>query len=281
MTGSEPAWTRLFPDEDFAFRFGFTNCPPADFFGASPRGDALLQERNRWLDESAGRYCGLLPAGDDLLAETLELAGEWGTVTTDASRVADTERCSWLGRRWEPDFLLLRPGGASMRLEGGCVCFPSSWDLAEKIGRELPAIHAPVPGLNEGLGTAIDRFLSRLRPGTTALRANWGLSRSPELNQHPMRRLPRLQPPVAADKVFLRIENQALVALPKSGGLLFGIRLEVIPLADVMGCPTAAAGLRRALRTMPAAVAAYKNLDTVRDAVGELLQSALTGSSSV
>ena len=33
--------------------------------------------------------------------------------------------------------------------------------------------------------------------------------------------------------VWFRVERQALVALPETGEILFGIRLEVIPLAEV------------------------------------------------
>ena len=180
-------------------------------------------------------------------------------------------RCLSLGEAWEPDYLLLKPDAVTGRfhLVGGCVCFPSSWRFEEKVGRPLEVIHTPVPHLNEQLASPIHNFLGRIKPGTAWCRANWGLSRSPELNQHPARGLPKLLPPLRVDEVWLRVEDQALVALPESRGVLFGIRMTVIPLAEVKRHPTAARGLARALRTMPDAMLDYKSLLAAK---GELLR---------
>src|ERR1700735_1302141 len=35
------------------------------------------------------------------------------------------------------------------RLRAACVCFPSRWDLASKIGTTLDDIHGPVPGYED------------------------------------------------------------------------------------------------------------------------------------
>ena len=91
-------------------------------------------------------------------------------------------------------------------------------------------IHGPVPGLNAQLGRSIDTFLAKLTPGAAWLRHNWGLSRSPELNQHPSRPLPRLDDSAALADAWLRVEQQALMALPASGGVLFAIRIAMHPL---------------------------------------------------
>ena len=182
-------------------------------------------------------------------------------------------RCLALGEAWEPDYLLLKQDAASGRfhLLGGCVCFPSSWRFEEKVGRPLEVIHTPVPHLNEQLAAPIHNFLSRLKPGVAWCRANWGLSRSPELNQHPARGLPKLRPPLREDEVWLRVEDQALVALPESRGVLFGIRMTVIPLAEVKRHPAAARGLARALGTMPDAMLDYKSLLPAKEELVRLL----------
>ncbi|MEN9575049.1 MAG: hypothetical protein RL514_2904 [Verrucomicrobiota bacterium] len=184
-------------------------------------------------------------------------------------------RCLALGEAWEPDYVLLNPDAATGRfhLVGGCVCFPSSWRFEEKVGQPLEVIHTPVPHLNEQLASPMHNFLSRLKPGAAWCRANWGLSRSPELNQHPARGLPKLTPPLRVDEVWLRVEDQALVALPASRGVLFGIRMTVIPLSEVKRHPTAARGLARALRTMPDAMLDYKSLLAAKDELLRLLES--------
>jgi hypothetical protein len=145
--------------------------------------------------------------------------------------------------------------------------------LDEKLGQPVEFIHGPVPGLNADLGAAIHKFLAALKPGAASLRHNWGLSRSPELNQHPGRKLPLLDATVSAEEVWLRVEHQALIALPKSGGILFGIRVVNHPLNEVKANLLAAARLGRALETMPEEMARYKNLATVRGRILQLLHS--------
>ena len=253
----------LFPDEDYRFALRFERGRPEEFFAPTHSGPHVLEERRHWLEESPDDHVALTPEAGPLLAETLELFRDWPATRPCAPASADVSRaaCLELGRRLEPDFLLLRaePDGA-FRLRAGCVCFPSSWSLAEKMGRTLEEIHGIVPGLNAALARPISGFLAKMVPGIAWRRANWGLSRSPDLNQHPRRALARLDAAVRLDDVWLRVEHQARGALPRSGGVLFGIRVEVLALADVLRDPAAATGLRRALRTMPGPVASYKGI---------------------
>ncbi|MEY4200163.1 MAG: hypothetical protein RLZZ265_1903 [Verrucomicrobiota bacterium] len=190
-------------------------------------------------------------------------------------KAAPFARCLALGEFWEPDYLLLKPDAVTGRfhLVGGCVCFPSSWRFEEKVGKPLEVIHTPVPHLNDQLASPIHNFLGRIKPGAAWCRTNWGLSRSPELNQHPARGLPKLVPPLREDEVWLRVEDQALVALPESRGVLFGIRMTVIPLAEVKRHPTATRGLARALRTMPDAMLDYKSLLAAKGELVRLLET--------
>jgi hypothetical protein len=78
---------------------------------------------------------------------------------------------------------------------------------------------------------------------------------------------------VDADEVWLRVEHQALVALPKSGGILFGIRVVNHPLPEVKADVVAAGRLCHALETMPEEMAHYKGLTSARARIIELLQS--------
>jgi hypothetical protein len=144
--------------------------------------------------------------------------------------------------------------------------------LSEKLGQPVEFIHNVVPGLNASLGAAIQTFLAKLKPGIAWQRFNWGLSRSPELNQHPDRLLRPLDAAVRLEEVWLRVEDQALVALPKSGGILFGIRIANHSLTEVAADPAVCAGFVRALETMPVAMARYKNLATARERILNLLR---------
>jgi hypothetical protein len=269
---------QLFPDEDYGFRFRFERADPRGFFHPTPRHPELIAQRRHWLETDSGRYAAMLADGEPLLDEAIELARAWGTVEPGFNPIANDpdqplSRCLALGVSWEPDFLLLKAGpGAAPRLVGGSVCFPSSWSLEEKIGRPIATIHGVVPGLNDALGAQIDAFLTKLRPGVAWLRSNWGLSRSAELNQHPARMLARLDGAIRLEEVWLRVENQALVALPRTNGTLFGIRIVMYPLSEIRKDLTLAQRLARALKTMPEPMAVYKGLLTGRDALIGFLQ---------
>jgi hypothetical protein len=250
-----PDWTRLFPDADFRWPIGLRPADARAFF--APTGEpGLLAERARWLEEAPGDYALLAQEGAPLLAETAALAAEWGM------HLPTSDVLTGLGRAWEPDFVLLACGAEAHTVVGGVVCFPSAWALREKLGQTLAFTHAPVPGLNEQLGTKIHTMLARLAPGAAWARENWGLARDAERNHHPARPRPRLDDSTRPEEVWLRIERQVLYKLPRTGGLLFGLRLEILPLTALP--PEAKAGLARALATMPEEAARYKGFAAAR-----------------
>lgn len=265
----------FFPDENYRHYLKLQSGDPAEFFRPTAEFAARAAERDVLLREATGRCAALLPEGEALVGETVELARAWRSLPASVAPSLDAAASPWeqllaLGRAWEHDFLLLRPDAAGQpRLVGGVVCFPSSWAIEEKVGHDVAWIHEAVPGLNDALRPQIDSFLKKLRPGVAFRRHNWGLSRWPQLDQHPSLNLAKLAPPLRVEDVWLRLEHQALVALPRAGGVLFGINVRVHPLADIVAEPEAARRLRRALETMPEAMAAYKNLQAAR---GELLR---------
>jgi len=247
----------LFPDGDYRFHLTLRRGQPRDFFAPSEPTGRLLAERARWLADRPERYAGLTPESEPLLEEFGDLCAEWG--------VGKKGGLLDLGLALEPDFLLLSPDAeGAFRLRGGVLCFPTSWALEEKIGHTLDFIHGPVPGLNAALGSPINQFLSRLKPGIAFHRDNWGLAATDELNLHPSRGISPPAPPVALERLWLRVEHQALVSLPRTGGVAFGIRIALHRLDKVAGDPLASAGLRRALETLPAELAVYKRIDRIR-----------------
>lgn len=262
------ALAELFPDADYRFHLTLRRGEPRDFFAPQDPTGRMLAERRRWLDSHPGRHAQVTAEGVPLLAEFAALCAGWG--------VARAGGLAQLGAELEPDFLLLSADAdGAFRLRGGVLCFPTGWALEEKLGHTVEFIHGVVPGLNPALGAPINQFLSRLRPGAAYLRDNWGLAATDELNLHPGRRgelptFPAIGEAVASialDRVWLRVEHQALMALPQTGGIVFGIRIALHRLDEVARDRAAAAGLARALRSMPADLAAYKRIDGIRAAV--------------
>jgi hypothetical protein len=255
----------LFPDADFRFHLTLRRGEPEEYFRPRDPTGTVRAERARWLSSAPQRYAATQPELEAPLREFAAIAASWAgvpsTVLDDAPSVpALLHR---LGTALEPDLLFLTPAAdGQFRLRGGALCFPTGWALEEKLGHTLDFIHGVVPGLNGALASPIHQFLTRLRPGTAFLRDNWGIAASPELNLHPVRGIPPPRLPVNLDDLWLRVEHQALLALPNSRGVFFGIRIALHRMSDVAASPHAKR-VRRALDTMPGEVVAYKRVDQI------------------
>ncbi|MFT5445051.1 MAG: hypothetical protein ACI9DC_000211 [Gammaproteobacteria bacterium] len=162
--------------------------------------------------------------------------------------------------------LLQRNPNGQYTLSAAALCFPTRWRLADKLGQPLLDIHSPVPGYADRVGEATDRVLTSLDAARALWRHNWTLLDSPALYQ-PERIEP--QQPIkagetgcaAAERLWFRCERQTLRRLPRTGAVLFTIRIRQCSLAELCQVPGAATRLLTQLQTMPAALKTYKGLD--------------------
>ncbi len=274
-----PAWKRILPDADHRWVMGLRPGNAVEFFAARDVTGAVVDERARWLAEDADTYSALTREAEPALRETIELARSLGT-NIDTSLSA-REQLLALGRVWEPDFVWMHPDNhGTHRLTGGVVCFPSSWALREKLGRSMSEVHEPVPGLNDALARNIETFFARQEPGVVWVRDNVNFSRDAERNHLPSRSLRPLDATITAAEFFIRLEHQLLLKLPRSGSILFGIRVEVVPLTELIRDRDATARLARLFDTMSPAASAYKGVATARPKLLALLRQSLSDSAS-
>lgn len=249
--------SELFPDDDYRFHLTLRRGEPRAFFAPQDRSGQVVAERQRWLAAEPSCYAALQEEGASAFGEFAAWCATWG--------VAGTSGVVELGGALEPDFLLMvRDDEGRFRLRGGALCFPTGWALEEKLGERMDFIHGVVPGLNAAIGAQIDQFLDRLKPGAAFLRDNWGLAASAELNLHPVRGVAAPALPLSLERLWLRVEHQALFALPKTRAAVFGIRIALHRLDAVTSDAAVRAGLARALNTMPDELARYKRLDGIR-----------------
>ena len=249
---------RLFGGERGPFRhhLGLARCETRDFYAPTDRATELRAEKEAVLSlPDAALYGVASPAGWRAVEE---FAAGLPSLAENAALPAGPERHRAIALALEPDVVLLSAPDAC--LTWASVCFPTRWSLEGKLGQPLTQIHSVVPRLNEELGRKVGQFFARMKPGEGWSRANWGLSASGALNQHPTRPHVELTAHTPPDAVFVRIEAQHLVRLPDTGAIAFGIRVVNFPLPAILADPDLAAGLRNQLRTMPADVAAYKGI---------------------
>lgn len=175
------------------------------------------------------------------------------------------------GRLVQEDLCLMKkaPDSDDYQLVAASLCFPTRWSLAEKMGKSLAMIHHPTPGYKERLNSTMDRYFMRMEK--PVWRLNWGIVDDPTLFQSTGHSRGGLNPDITADnageKLWLRMERQTLRRLPRSGDILFTIRIYVKPLTHLLSQPERATAMARALRGMPDWWLLYKSLPAFLDVV--------------
>jgi len=179
----------------------------------------------------------------------------------------------------QEDLVLMQRSGDDFILGAAVVCFPSGWNLVDKVGKNMREIHIPVPGLNQKIGTSIDRFFQHLKPGKNVQRFNWGLFDDEALFQPKWHRAAQpaktdISADTIAEQLFFRVEKQTLQRLPGTDDTLFTIRIFNTPLAEVIADGDRARKLHHALTSMPDALRHYKAVAKYEELLFEILKQA-------
>jgi dimethylamine monooxygenase subunit A len=228
-----------------------------------------------------------LPGAEEAQAEVLELLAAHLVVRYpkiyrcegNALHVLPGERLVAFGgepalltasRLVQEDLLLMRRDSEGWRLVAGSLCFPSTWVLAEKLGRDMDAIHRPVPDYAGKMAGMVARIFDNLKVEQPVERHNWSIYSDARLRyaqskQDPLERFPPDEP--VAERAHVRVERQTLRRLPCSGHILFTIRVHVDPVSAFAGDARGRA-LARALHDQLAALSpeqlAYKGIEETR-----------------
>jgi len=274
------------------FEIGLKPLDLNDWIDADEHLTAYLDEKERLIATARGEVFAAEPGTEAAQAEVLELlaghlparfpavyrrTGDVMEIVPAGRRVDLTATPPLLtaARLVQEDLVLMGKGEASWRLVAGAVCFPSSWRVGQKFGRPIEEIHAPVPGFGPGTrpNELITRMFDNLRPAQPVIRWNWSLYGNDVLPH------PDLQPVPSfgrdrAEHVFLRSERQTLRKLPRSGDILFTVRIIIDPLEALERHPDGAGIASRLIAQLEALSDAqldYKGMTAERDRVIERL----------
>jgi hypothetical protein len=183
----------------------------------------------------------------------------------------------------QDDLVLMRKDQDGWRLVAACLCFPSTWSLAEKFNQPMDAIHEAVPGYAGQMAGRINRIFDHLPTGQVVERFNWSIYGDDELHHPEPKSGPRAWQGLCggiAERAFVRVERQTLRRLPASQDIVFTIRVHVDPVRvfrEHPGGKALAGALRDQLAALNTEQLAYKNLLADRDILIEAL-SAIAGS---
>jgi hypothetical protein len=282
---ASPLWLPFAPGP-YRPAMGLIARPLAELTAFGADYPAQMAERRALLDLRRGEVFAVLPGSEAARREALRvIAGHlradraaWfaepggmlenrltGERWNLAAPEGDPLECA--GRLVQEDLCLLDPDSAA--LTAAVLCFPSRWRLADKLGRELAAIHARVPLYAERLERPVARFIAALAPGRLVERFNWTIHDGSALFQPEADGAhgPAVTAETAPARLHLRVERQTLSRLPETGAVLFTIRTRQVALAEVVTVAGAAAALAAAVRGLPESVAAYRGIAPFRAAL--------------
>jgi len=131
-----------------------------------------------------------------------------------------------IGEMLQQDVCILEKRGAEHVMTGAILCFPASWTLAQKIGKPLIGIHAPVADYDDRIAARVQRLFDGVQTGRPMWRANH--LRYDDATLFPPRRQGDPRPVGQADAPFVRSERQTVLRLAQPEAVAFVIHTMVV-----------------------------------------------------
>lgn len=125
----------------------------------------------------------------------------------------------------QEDLCILQKQGERHILTAAVMCFPSSWNLHDKIGRSIDSIHQPVPEFSK-VSDVVERMLSAIRVEQPLGRANFLIYTDPELHQPRGEGIDKPIDPKAPR--YIRVERQTFRRLPETLAVVFAIHTYIV-----------------------------------------------------
>ena len=246
--------------DKFRHRLGAFPIEIANWLPRDAETDLTIALKKKLLSTRRDEVVSLFSGGDDAAQEAGELVSQWAGARSTKTGIDALVDAALLVA---DDLAVLTPvvssdGKDQLLFVAGVVCCPSRWCLAEKMGKDMNAVHAPVAKYAEQVGAGVDTFLQRLTVDRPVWRSNWIIQDHPALFQPLIPSAPLAKSP---DELWIRMERQTLRRLPVTDGVLFTIRGFQQPLPEYLSrSKDIASNLRLLLERLPDDVAHYKSV---------------------
>jgi hypothetical protein len=246
--------------ENFRHRLGAFPVEVANWLPRDAETDLTIALKKKLLATRRDEVVGFKSGGEAVAQEAALLVSQWSGVKISATGIDALVEASSLVA---DDLAVLQPvksvdGTEKLLLTAAVVCCPSRWSLAEKMGHDMLAVHAPVAKYAEHVGAAVDNYFQRITVEKPVWRSNWIIQDHPALFQPVIPPGPLLENP---QDLWIRMERQTLRRLPETGGILFTIRGYQQPLPEYLSrSKDIASNLRILIERLPDDVAEYKSL---------------------
>lgn len=192
---------------------------------ADERRDADLAEKRRLIRCERNN---VLHTTEQSTAAAAELANLIGIDTANKAHPLATTALEV-----QEDLCLLQRRADGWHLDASCVCFPTRWKLADKVGRRIGDVHSPVDDYDTRIDSKVNRLFDRLT-NQPVWRRNWFLMSDPALYQPHQPVVEKVITAANIDKdLFIRSERQTLRTIA-DGWAVFTIRIQQEPVGVLL-----------------------------------------------
>jgi len=217
--------------------------------------------RRRLLAEQREVVFDCAPTAESAAEEVLELVSTWLTERGVEVPRFDDHPLAVAGMLLPDDLCLMVPRDGDWWFDGASLCFPSIWRLSDKIGRPTTAVHDTVAHYREELAEKVDRYFHGMPADRVVRRRNLSVKPWPLLHvptRKPDQPIGALVPDERGAPFWLRSERQTLRRLPRTGAILFGIKVQIAPAAVLLDRPDLAAAMAAMYRSFDRPMEVYK-----------------------
>ena len=228
--------------------------------------------KNKLLDEDLSAVFAQTERSLDAQKEVFELIESIGLSAVPSSEPF-LIRAS---RLVSDDLIIMSKIGDDWQVSAATLCSPTFFDAKHAIGKSLSLLHGPIPTGSFDLSGRIARVFDNMAANLVMERFNWTVQWGPE------RYTPNGQnlrdAAIAADEssakqmVFERVERQTIRKLPKSGAILFTIRVRLENLWDIIQDESAKKAFINAWENAPQEVKTYKKWSHLERHIDALLK---------
>jgi dimethylamine monooxygenase subunit A len=224
--------------------------------------DMELAIRSRLLDERRDLVFGCAPHADGAAAATLDLVLAWLSERGIDHPHPDPDEHPLVaaGRLVQEDLCLMIRRDGAWHLDAGVLCFPTLWQLHDRLGLPTPRVHERVAHYDE-IEPKVDRFFDRLPPDRVVWRRNFSVKPYPHLHVPTVKsEMPRGGHHVAPDgsPYWIRSERQTLRRLPGHEAIVFAIRIQTVRAGAMRRRPDVAAAMAAHIRSWDQPTRDYK-----------------------
>lgn len=161
-----------FSDKPFRLAMGFSPAEKGTWLYRDDQFDADIALKKQLLAEHYDAVCQTMPQSRQAQQSVVDLIKAEKGIRS--CRIAQPSIIA-AALMVQEDLAILQHINGEYVLSAACICFPTRWDLQDKIGRGMDMIHAPVPGYEQQLQKSVNRYFETVKPDRAFLRYNWSL----------------------------------------------------------------------------------------------------------